>query len=70
MSETKNKKTNIIVTKAFYVLVAVAELGAVLFLAMVDGDTTSTVARIVATPLGVDAIIRVVSIVRPFFKVK
>lgn len=69
-TKTKRQKKNIkpVIAKAFYVSVTGAELGAVIALALIEGDTKSVLARIVAVPLAMDFSIRVMAIVKPFFK--
>lgn len=68
--KTKRQKKNIkpIVAKGFFLSVTVAELGAVIALAIVQGETAGMVARIIAVPLAMDFLIRACKIVQPFFK--
>lgn len=71
MNKTKTKKErNIkpVMAKVFYLSVTLAELGAILTLALVQGDTAGTVAKIIAVPLAMDFFIRVGVITKPFFK--
>jgi hypothetical protein len=68
--KTKRQKKNIrpVIAKGFFLSVTVAELGAVIALALVQGDTQGTVAKIIAVPLAMDFLIRACKIVQPFFK--
>ena len=71
MNKTKTKKQNNIkpvIAKMFYLTVTVSELGAVLALALVQGETAGTVAKIIAVPLAMDFLIRVFAITKPFLK--
>lgn len=71
MKKTKTKKQSNIkqmIAKVFYLAVTVSELGAVLALALVQGETAGTVAKIIAVPLAMDFFIRVFAITKPFLK--
>jgi len=71
MKKTKTKKQSNfkpMVAKVFYLAVTASELGAILTLALVKGETAGTVAKIIAVPLAMDFFIRVFAITKPFFK--
>ena len=54
--------------KIFYIVVGLAELGAVGTLAIVKGDTAPAIAKVTAVPLLVDFFIRLATIAKPFLK--
>jgi len=66
----KRQKKNIkpVIAKIFYLAVAISELGAVITLALVQGETQSVVAKSIAVPLAMDFLIRASNITRPFLK--
>jgi hypothetical protein len=68
MDKTKTKNIKQVSAKIFYLAVAMSELGAVIMLSLVKGETAGTIARVIAVPLAMDFFIRVATITKPFFK--
>jgi len=70
MDKTKTKNIKQVSAKIFYLAVTISELGAVIILSLVKGETAGTIARVVAVPLAMDFFIRTFCIVKPYFKSK
>lgn len=70
MDKTKTKNIKQVSAKIFYLVVTISELGAVIMLSLVKGETAGTIARVIAVPLAMDFFTRVLCIVKPYFKNK
>lgn len=71
MKKTKTKKqSNIkpVMAKIVYIAIAVCELGAVVMLSLVSGDTKAVLAKVFATGVSIDLLIRLCVISKPFLK--